>query len=165
MSDQLWAPWRTAYLDGPRSGEGCFMCAHPAETARHRENLILAVEEHAFVCLNRYPYTTAHVMVAPRRHVADLGELVEEEYLAMMVLLREAAVRVRRVTGATGMNVGFNLGADAGASHGGHLHAHLVPRKAGDTNFMAVIADVRVMPEYLDTTWGKLAPAFAELNR
>jgi ATP adenylyltransferase len=168
MSTPLWAPWRMPYIlktDKPRlaSGAGCFFCDHIVDAASFRENLVLVVQEHAFVCLNRYPFTPSHLLVAPRRHVSDLADLSEVEYGDLMKLLRESTVRLRRAVQCSAMNVGFNLGLDAGAGVADHLHGHLVPRWAGDTNFMPVLADVRVMPEYLDEAWLRLYPTFLDV--
>jgi ATP adenylyltransferase len=152
------------YILGHTKGQGCFLCEHPKDEAHFRENLVLVVQEHAFVCLNRYPFTTSHLLVAPKRHVADPTELEAAEYNALMELLRESIARLRRVVKCEGINVGFNLGKVAGAGVADHLHGHVVPRWNGDTNFMPVIADVRVMPEYLDEAYQRLAPAFLELR-
>ena len=163
MSERFWAPWRMEYIAGPRQPTCIFCDFASAPREAHREKLVLVVVEHAFVCLNRYPFTASHLLVAPRRHVADLAELPEGEYDGLMRLLREACVRLRKATGADGLNVGFNLGKSAGAGIADHLHAHVVPRWPGDTNFLPVLADVRVMPEYLDTSWARLAPFFEDL--
>lgn len=163
MSTPIWAPWRMEYIQGHGKAPGCFLCEHPKDEAHFRENFVLVAQEHAFVCLNRYPFTTSHLLVAPRRHVADPSELTDEEYAAVMDLLRASVVRLRGAVGCEGMNVGFNLGKVAGAGVADHLHGHLVPRWNGDTNFMPVLADVRVMPEYLDAAWARLHPAFADL--
>jgi ATP adenylyltransferase len=163
MSDRLWAPWRMQYILGPKN-TGCIFCEFSsAPPAEHREKLILAVVPHALVCLNKYPFAPSHVLIAPRRHVADFADLPLEEYDATQHLVREAAARLRRATGAEGLNVGFNLGAAAGAGIADHLHGHVVPRWNGDTNFMPVLTDVRVMPEFLDTSWLRLKPFFADL--
>jgi len=157
---RLWAPWRMEYVAGPRA-PGCIFCefaAAPRE--RWRELLVLRVEEHALLVLNRYPFVSSHLLVAPKRHVAQLDELPAVEYDAAMHLVRDAAAKLRGAIGAEAFNVGFNLGRAAGAGIAEHLHAHVVPRWGGDTNFMPVLADVRVMPEYLDATWAKLAPVF-----
>lgn len=159
----MWAPWRMDYILGKEKPSGCFFCEHATDTTGFRKNLVLVVQEHALVLLNRYPFTTSHLLVAPRRHVADLGELSEEEYAALTTLLRASAIRLKKAVSAEGMNIGFNLGKVAGAGVADHLHGHLVPRWNGDTNFMPVIADVRVMPEYLDDAWAHLQPAFADL--
>jgi ATP adenylyltransferase len=141
----------------------CFLCDHPAQEAAYRANLVVVVQEKAFVCLNRYPFTPSHLLVSPRRHVADLGELAEDEYGALMALVRTAADRLKKAVGCHGMNLGMNLGTAAGAGVADHLHMHLVPRWTGDTNFMPVLADIRVMPEYLDDAWRRLYAAFADV--
>ena len=163
MSEALWAPWRMEYILAPKAG-ACIFCDY-ASTAPEtfRSKLVLLVQEHAFVCLNRYPFAGSHLLVVPRRHEAGLEGLGPEEYEALMALVREAVIRLKRATKAQGVNLGMNLGEAAGAGIAEHLHAHLVPRWAGDTNFMPVIAGVRVMPEYLDESWARLAPFFADL--
>jgi ATP adenylyltransferase len=163
MSDRLWAPWRMEYIRGPKGGACIFCDFASAPPSAYREKLVLVVQPHALVCLNRYPFASAHLLVAPRRHASDLAELPAEEYDALMHLLRETTVRVQRVTRCEGANLGFNLGKAAGAGIAEHLHGHVVPRWNGDTNFMPVLADVRVMPEHLDATWRELAPHFADL--
>ena len=142
---------------------GCFLCTLPGDEKAFRQNLVVVVQPHAFVCLNRYPFTPSHLLVSPRRHVADPSELEEEEYDAVMRLLRDSVVRLRRAVSCEGMNIGFNLGKVAGGSVSDHLHGHVVPRWNGDTNFMPVLAEVRVMPEHLDDSWRRLYPAFADL--
>lgn len=151
------------YFDPTKKTEGCFLCAYPQDEAHFRENLVVVAQPHAFVCLNRYPFTTSHLLVAPRRHIAELWDLEPDEYVALMALVRECTVRLKRSVGCEGMNVGFNLGKAAGAGVPGHVHGHVVPRWSGDTNFMPVLADVRVMPEYLDDAWRHLYPTFADL--
>lgn len=151
------------YITGEDASAGCFMCEGPTEPAKFRERLVLVAQPHAFVCLNKYPFTTSHLLVVPRRHVSDFAMLQNEEYDALMLLVRESAARLRRAVSCEAMNVGFNLGKAAGAGHADHLHGHLVPRWNGDTNFMPVLADVRVMPEYLDDAWARLNEAFADV--
>ncbi len=163
MATPLWAPWRMEYIAGQAKTAGCFLCEHAKDPTRFRENFVLVVQPHALVCLNRYPFTTSHLLVAPRRHVADVGDLEPAEWEALTTLLRESVARLRRTVGCEGMNVGFNLGAVAGAGVADHLHGHLVPRWDGDTNFMPVIADVRVMAEHLDTAFRRLYPFFEDL--
>lgn len=167
MATPLWAPWRMPYIlredKAKSSGSGCFLCDHPRDSASFRENLVVIVQKHAFVCLNRYPFTPSHLLVSPLRHVSDLAELDEAEYAGLTTLLRESSIRLRRAVGCSAMNIGFNLGVDAGAGVADHLHGHIVPRWSGDTNFMPVLTDVRVMPEYLDDAWRRLASAFADL--
>jgi ATP adenylyltransferase len=163
MSERLWAPWRMEYILGPKGG-ACFFCDYAAAAPEtYRENLVLVVQPHALVCLNRYPFAASHLLVAPRRHTSSLDQLTSEEYDATMRLLRESVVRLRMATRAEGFNVGFNLGKVAGAGVEEHLHGHVVPRWAGDSNFMPVIGDVRVMPEYLEDSWERLVGYFADL--
>jgi ATP adenylyltransferase len=151
------------YIVGKKP-DACVFCEMTAApTSRFREILILLRQPHALVCLNRYPFASGHLLVTPRRHVADLSELPEPEYLSVMLLLRETTSRLRQCVGATAMNIGFNLGRAAGAGIADHLHGHVVPRWDGDTNFMPVLADVRVMPQQLDATWKHLEPAFLDL--
>jgi ATP adenylyltransferase len=151
------------YILGPKNVP-CVFCEHAAAAPEaFKSRLVLLVQEHAFVCLNRYPFAPSHLLVVPRRHVAELADLSTEEYGGTMRLLRDSVMRLRAVTRAQGLNVGMNLGAAAGAGIAEHLHAHLVPRWAGDTNFMPVLAGVHVMPEHLDDTWQRLVPGFADL--
>ena len=159
MSDPLWAPWRMDYILGPKADE-CIFCVFPARET-HRSDLVLAVTPHAFVVLNRYPFAAGHLLVVPRRHVADLGDLTDDEADALFRMLRFTVARLRESTAPQGINVGFNLGKAAGAGLADHLHAHVVPRWEGDTNFMPVLGGVRVMPEHLDATWLRLSPHFA----
>jgi ATP adenylyltransferase len=142
---------------------GCFFCDYPCDPAAFRANLVLVVQPHAFVCLNKYPFTPSHLLVAPRRHVGDPSLLEAEEYGALMTLLRDSIAALQRAVSCEGMNVGFNLGKAAGAGVADHLHGHLVPRWSGDTNFMPVLADVRVMPEHLDDAWRRLHAAFLDI--
>jgi len=146
------------------STHSCFLCTHPTDAAAFRENLVLVAQEHAFVGLNRYPFSAGHLLVSPRRHVADFSLLTAEEYLALATLLRESAERLKRALHCEAMNVGFNIGKHSGGSVSDHLHGHVVPRWAGDVNFMPVIADVRIMPQYLDEVWQRMYPAFSDLE-
>jgi ATP adenylyltransferase len=164
MSSQLWAPWRIEYILKPRGQGGCIFCAyaeHGPEQAQ--EDLVLHQGELAYVVLNRYPFAAGHLMVIPRRHCSDLTELTPEEHDALFRLVTRSCERLRRAVRADGLNVGVNLGASAGAGIAEHLHVHIVPRWPGDTNFMPVLADVRVMPQALEATWRHLSPFFADL--
>ncbi len=164
MTDRLWAPWRMEYMQAPKGGLCVFCDLAAAPPEAYREKLVLVVQPHALVCLNRYPFAASHLLIAPRRHVARLEDLPDDEYDGAMRLVRDAVVRLRQATGAEGVNVGMNLGAAAGAGIAEHLHAHAVPRWAGDTNFMPVLADVRILPEYLDDSWRRLAPLFEDIR-
>jgi ATP adenylyltransferase len=143
---------------------GCVFCTFAvAEVADFRRHLVLVAQPEAFVCLNRYPFTSGHLLVIPRRHCAHFGDLAAHEYAALMELVRTSVERLERATRAEGVNVGFNLGSAAGGSISDHLHAHIVPRWTGDSNFMPVIAGVRVIPEYLDDAWKRLNEAFRDV--
>lgn len=159
MPERLWAPWRMAYMDEPDPPKGCALCAY-STSEPSRESRVLRREAHTFVVLNKYPYTAGHVMVVPRRHVPHPSELTEEEHSELWRVVAESIAALEKATGSEGMNLGMNLGRSAGAGIDQHLHAHLVPRWFGDNNFMPVIADTRVMPQYLEDTWDRLAPSF-----
>jgi len=154
----LWAPWRMVHIGGPQPS-GCIFCEHPLADDP-RQVLVLATVEHGTVMLNKFPYANGHVMVAPRRHTADLDELPAAEYAALCDLLRSAVGIIRAEFRPEGVNVGLNLGAAAGAGIADHLHWHVVPRWVGDTNFMPLIGEVRVMPEHLEAVYDRLRPRF-----
>jgi ATP adenylyltransferase len=128
-----------------------------------RERLVLGTTPHSLVMLNRFPYQSGHLMVAPRRHTADLPALPAAEHADLAETLRRALATLDGALHPQGFNVGMNLGACAGAGVVDHLHWHIVPRWGGDTNFMPVVADVRVMPQHLLDTYDRLRPAFASL--
>ena len=156
MDSPLWAPWRMEFIGGEKP-RGCIFCDYPAAPeAEDRRNLVVHRRAHAFAILNRYPYNAGHVMVVPRRHTADLAALPPEEWADLQEGVREAAAVLQATLRCEGINVGMNLGRCAGAGIADHLHWHLVPRWAGDNNFMPVLADVRVMVEHLDDTWVRL---------
>jgi ATP adenylyltransferase len=149
-----------AYVgDASAAPVGCIFCELPERDDR-RDSLVLAADENAVVLLNRYPYNNGHLMVAPRRHTADLAALEPAAYAALMEKVRFAAAVLKRAIGPDAMNVGLNLGSAAGAGIADHLHWHLVPRWDGDTNFMPVIAEVKVMPQHLLASWDLLRPYF-----
>jgi len=155
-----------AYIESGSSEKTaeCIFCAFlAAGPEHHREHLILVVAAAAFVIMNRFPYGHAHVMVVPRRHVADPIDLAGEENGALAELVRRTTAVLREGVGAHGFNVGMNLGRVAGAGIEHHCHWHVVPRWNGDTNFMPTIAQTRVMSQHLLDTYDKLAPAFAAL--
>lgn len=156
--DRLWAPWRLANIEGEKPA-GCIFCKFFAEDD-DRRNLVLGKTASAFVVLNKFPYNNGHVMVVPRAHVDCLTGLAPEEFDDLQALLCTAIEVVRGVYGPDGLNVGMNLGRAAGAGIADHLHWHVVPRWAGDVNFMPTLAATRVIPEHLDATWEKLRPAF-----
>ena len=145
-------------IAGPKQ-RGCIFCRLP-RAPRARENLVLATDRDTVVMLNRFPYNSGHVMVAPRRHVADLGRLRRAEHAALAETLRRAVDIIGREFHPQGINIGMNLGAAAGAGIADHLHWHVVPRWNGDTNFMPAIGSVKVIPEHLLATYDRLRPRF-----
>ncbi len=155
---QLWAPWRLEYVQGADEQEGCVFCLAPG--LGDDAGLVVHRGEHAFVLLNRYPYASGHLMVAPYRHAGDFGGLAPEEALDVHRLAAAATGVLEEVMSPQGFNLGWNLGRIAGAGIVDHVHQHVVPRWAGDTNFMPVLADVKVMPEALEATRRKLADAW-----
>ncbi|HWP93232.1 MAG TPA: HIT domain-containing protein [Thermodesulfobacteriota bacterium] len=150
----IWAPWRIDYVTKEKE-DVCIFCEKPKEKD-DRKNLILYRGESGFIILNRYPYSNGHLMSVPYRHTSDLSELSDSERLELMNLTI-MCVELLKVIKPDGFNVGMNLGRVAGAGIDDHLHFHVVPRWNGDTNFMPVIGDLRVMPEYLDQTYLRLA--------
>ncbi len=161
--DVLWAPWRMKYILKEEKFDGCIFCVNDEEEDL-RDRLILRVTEKCLVIMNKYPYNNGHLMVAPRRHRANLDGLESEEMLEIMELLRSSMDILRQVMKPEGFNVGLNLGSVAGAGVEDHMHFHIVPRWGGDTNYMTVIGEVRVIPEHLWATYDKLKPYFDELK-
>jgi ATP adenylyltransferase len=155
---QLWAPWRLEYVAGADEEEGCIFCR--AATAPEGGGLVVNRGEQAFCLLNKYPYASGHLMVAPYRHVAEFSELSAEEALEMHRLTASGMGALAQTFAPQGYNVGWNLGRIAGAGVVDHVHLHVVPRWSGDTNFMPVLGDVKVLPEHLVTTRKRLAEAW-----
>lgn len=160
MTRQLWAPWRLAYVQQAGEQDGCVFC-HEAAGSLGDDSLVVHRGETALVLLNKFPYSSGHLMIAPLRHVAEVGELTDAEALETHRLTVAALAALRAVYSPDAFNVGWNLGEVAGGSISGHLHEHLVPRWAGDTNFMPVLADVKVVPEHLAQTRERLAAAWS----
>ena len=158
---RIWAPWRLAYVKDASKDieEECIFCAKPAQDD-DVANLIVHRGEHSFVILNLFPYTNGHLMVAPYDHVGRLQDLPAETTAEMMALAQRAMGRLEEVYEPHGFNVGFNQGRVAGAGVEHHIHLHVVPRWGGDTNFMPVIADTRVMPQTLEQSYEALKGAF-----
>jgi ATP adenylyltransferase len=152
---QLWAPWRLEYIKSADEDSGCVFCA--AVEGADEERLVVRRGTGAIALLNKFPYSSGHFMVAPVRHVGEFGELDDEEVLELHRLASAGMGALAQVYTPQGYNVGWNLGRIAGAGVVDHVHLHVVPRWAGDTNFMPVLADVKVMPEHLEETRGKLA--------
>ena len=153
--DQLFAPWRMAYIDEAGKQEGCIFCDFPKEQ-EDKERLILARGELVFVILNAFPYNPGHLMVAPYRHEGAYENLKEEELREMHRFGRKCIGVLKEAMNPQGFNLGINIGKTAGAGFAGHVHLHIVPRWDGDTNFMPVIADTKVLPASLQETWDSL---------
>jgi ATP adenylyltransferase len=155
VTKQLWAPWRLEYVGSADEQEGCIFCN--ALAAGDEAGLVVRRAENAFVVLNRFPYASGHLMVAPVRHVGEFGELTDEELVEVHRLASQGLGALAETYRPQGFNLGWNLGRIAGAGVTDHVHLHVVPRWAGDTNFMPVLADVKVLPEHLAETRAKLA--------
>ncbi|MBI5598496.1 MAG: HIT domain-containing protein [Deltaproteobacteria bacterium] len=155
--NRLWAPWRMDYISGGVP-EGCIFCNAPG--APPGSSLLLFSGHLSMVMMNRYPYNNGHLMVAPRRHGAEMDGLGAEESMDVLRLINRCVAVLKDVFKPGGFNIGLNLGRAAGAGIEDHIHWHVVPRWDGDTNFMPVVADVKVMPEHLMETVKKLRPHF-----
>ena len=162
--DYLWSPWRYTYVssappaDATSHGESCLFC-RIASDSDDALNYVVLRAERSFILLNRYPYTTGHLMIAPYAHVATLEEAEAATLEEMMRLAQRAEKALRALYRPSGLNLGFNIGESAGAGIAGHIHMHALPRWAGDTSFMTTIGETRVLPEALETTYEKLRDA------
>ncbi len=166
MNPPLWAPWRMEYVLSPKNAGPCIFCNVASASSDERdERLVVCVTRHASVMLNRYPFASGHLLVIPHSHVDGLEKLSEEEHEALFALVRESTVRLKNAVRAEGLNVGLNLGVVAGGSIKDHLHVHIVPRWSGDTNFMPVLADTRVMPQAIADTRDYLRRSFTDLEQ
>jgi ATP adenylyltransferase len=159
--DALWAPWRMEFIQAEQP-KGCIFCVFPAEAGLEadRRNLVLGRSAHAFAILNKFPYNNGHLMVVPRRHTADFTALPEDEFHDLHRLLKLAVEVVREAYAPHGYNLGMNLGRVAGAGIADHLHYHIVPRWGGDTNFMPVLSETKVMIEHLTQGWERMRGLF-----
>src|SRR4051794_11043987 len=161
--ERLWTPWRLQYVTSASGGgSGCIFCDAAASGGRD-EALVLVRRPLGYVILNRYPYNNGHLMVVLNRHVASLQSATHDELVEVIRLTRHAEIALTEGYKPHGINVGINLGRPAGAGVADHLHVHLVPRWNGDTSFMSIVGNVRVVPESLDATKAKLEPIFARL--
>jgi ATP adenylyltransferase len=162
--DRLWSPWRLAYVTGSGRETGCIFCDASSRCSDPtQEALVLARGPACYVILNLFPYNNGHLMVVPKRHIGSLAAATADELSEMMRLTRDAELALTEAYNPQGINVGINLGRAAGAGILDHLHVHLVPRWVGDTNFMPVIGNTRVLPEDLSATASRLRPIFARL--
>ena len=157
--DHLWSPWRMEYIDNHEKEDGCVFCIAQSK-ADGAENLIAFRGKLAYVILNRYPYTSGHLMVVPYEHKANLEDLGSEIRAEVMELTARCMTALREIYKPQGFNMGANIGSAAGAGVLGHVHIHIVPRWAGDTNFMSTLGDTRVLPEALEDTYKRVKEAF-----
>lgn len=158
--ERLWAPWRMEYIQGNKSG-GCFLC-DIVNSGDDRGQLVLQRGCLCILLMNRYPYNNGHLMVAPARHVDTLEAMKRDELVEMIGMTSSACAILRKAVHADGFNVGLNLGSAAGAGLKDHVHMHIVPRWDGDTNFMPVIADTKIIPQSLLDLWNELRALFDE---
>jgi ATP adenylyltransferase len=158
----LWAPWRMEYVGAGHEKGECIFCPGN-DRSRDEERLILSVGDRSIVLMNRYPYISGHLLVAPVRHVSALDVLTDEEKLDLITMVEKAVGVLRKAMNPGGFNVGLNLGRIAGAGIEDHIHFHVVPRWSGDTNYMTVVGEVRVIPEHIRATYKKLLPLFHDV--
>jgi ATP adenylyltransferase len=157
--DHLWSPWRYRYVTSAQPEGECLFCRISSESRdkdKAKDNYVLLRAERNFVLLNRFPYTSGHLMIVPYAHVSTLQEADPATLAEMMALAQRMEAVLRSVYRAGGLNLGLNIGKSAGAGIAGHIHMHLLPRWAGDVNFMTTIAETRVLPEDLETTYARL---------
>ncbi len=159
--DRLWATWRMAYITGEKKPEGCVFC-NAVKEVKDEEVLILHRGCHCFIIMNLYPYNNGHVMVIPYRHTSDIKSLTDDESLEMMQFVRLMTKVMQKTLNPEGFNIGMNVGRSGGAGIADHLHMHIVPRWTGDTNFMPVVSQTRVISEHLESTYNKLYTALKE---
>jgi len=163
FNQNLWAPWRMEYirsLDEEREATGqCFLCAYAASPHEDAAHHVVCRTASAMVVMNRFPYTNGHLLVSPLRHIAEPAELTHEELVELATLTYQGVELLRRALRAEGFNIGANLGRCAGAGLPDHLHHHVVARWGGDTNYMAVLGGLRVIPDSLDATYQDLVRA------
>jgi len=160
----LWAPWRTEYIQGLNTKGQCFICENDRATDRDSENLVLWRSPHCLVILNRFPYNNGHLLIAPKRHAAELSELNDDELLELFRLVRDSQKALTAAISPHGFNVGMNFGRCAGAGLPGHLHIHVVPRWEGDTNFMAVCSGTDIISQSLTELYEQLRQVSKQQN-
>ncbi|MEE9614392.1 MAG: HIT domain-containing protein [Thermodesulfobacteriota bacterium] len=159
--ERLWAPWRIEYILEDKNGD-CVFCVAGKTEGETDDGLLLFSSTLSTVLLNKYPYNNGHLLISPKRHVADLEKLSGEELADLTKLIVHSTAAIKKTLNAEGFNVGLNLGKAGGAGIGDHLHWHVVPRWTGDANFMPVLSETKVLPEHLSETRAKLKPCFEE---
>jgi ATP adenylyltransferase len=159
--DYIWTPWRFHYVSSSGEADKCVFCHILGEACEFdRNNLVLARQARTYVILNRYPYTSGHLMVVTRRHIASLNEATSAELNEIMESARLSEAALGEIYSPDGFNMGFNIGKCAGAGVDSHLHLHVLPRWVGDGNVVSIVGQTRVIPEELETTYDKLEPYF-----
>ncbi|MFA5857676.1 MAG: HIT domain-containing protein [Elusimicrobiota bacterium] len=156
----LWAPWRMTFIETHKHVKGCVFCRYLRERMNDVKNHVLYRGRTCFVVMNLYPYNNGHLMVMPKRHIGDITKLTKSEYAELMALSIKAVKVIKRVLKPEGYNIGMNIGAVSGAGIADHLHMHIVPRWYADTNFMPVVAGIKVMPQAVDDTYALLVKEF-----
>lgn len=160
--ENLWAPWRMSYILEEDKLKDCIFCM--ATDGQGTDGLVLGVGRFSLVMMNKYPYNNGHLLVAPKRHLPNMDDLTGEEMTDLLSTVRRATHALKQVMNPEGFNVGLNLGRVAGAGIEEHMHFHVVPRWGGDTNFMTLFGEVRVIPEHIRATYEKLKPFFADMQ-
>jgi ATP adenylyltransferase len=161
---RMWAPWRLEYIQGQKTPQGCPFCELPKEEPSE-ENLLLYVDDEIFVVMNRYPYNPQHLLVIPRAHIGRPEDLPPAVWTKLSGALRLCVELLRQGSNPPGFNLGMNAGSVGGAGLPDHLHWHIVPRWAGDTNFMPVIAETKTLPVHNRSVWQTLRPRFLDFGR
>jgi ATP adenylyltransferase len=166
FAQNIWAPWRMEYIRSLTEDDkdGCFLCRYRDNPAQDAANHVIWRTPHCFVVLNRFPYTNGHLLVSPNEHVEDFSDLHDPVFADLWRQTSEAKQSLTQALHPNGFNIGVNLGHCAGAGLPGHVHVHIVPRWAGDTNFMAVVGDVRVVPESLNRMYEQLRQACVKMG-
>jgi len=154
----IWAPWRIGYILEEKK-EGCFLCS-AFQSKNFRKNYVIEKNKNAFVIMNIFPYNNGHLMVAPGRHIAEFEQLTEDEILSINILIKKSIIILKKVIKPEGFNIGVNIGKVSGAGVESHIHFHIVPRWTGDTNFMPVISNTKVIPQSLNDLYKKLRNEF-----
>jgi ATP adenylyltransferase len=157
----VWAPWRMEYVGSDQAREGCIFCPGDDRT-QDEKKLILYRGEWSIVLMNRFPYTNGHLLIAPLRHISSFDSLSPDEKLDLLNMVERSVSVLKEVMDPAGFNIGMNLGRVAGAGVEDHMHFHIVPRWSGDTNYMTVFGEVRIIPEHIRATYEKLLPFFKE---
>ncbi|MBI4243982.1 MAG: HIT domain-containing protein [Planctomycetes bacterium] len=158
----LWAPWRFKYIKEHKKSS-CFFCEYPKTPAKDKSNLILYRGNHCFCIMNRFPYNAGHLMIAPYKHTSTLDKITTEGKIEIMDFISYAIKTLKISLGSQGFNIGANLGRSGGAGVPGHIHVHIVPRWEGDTNFMPILANTKVVIAYLQTLYDKLHKQFKSI--